>query len=87
MVSTCKVYNEEMKRGGVSIPWVEGHIIRKPEDYRVVACLFENLDIIPQYDAFLQWEKEVGEDGLCAAWFAGAASPMHHIQKYFLDAT
>jgi corrinoid protein of di/trimethylamine methyltransferase len=87
MVSTCKVYNEEMKRGGVSIPWVEGHIIRKPEDYRVVACLFENLDIIPQYDAFLKWEKEVGEDGLCAAWFAGAASPMHHIQKYFLDAT
>jgi corrinoid protein of di/trimethylamine methyltransferase len=87
MVSTCKVYNEEMKRGGVSIPWVEGHIIRKPGDYRVVACLFENLDIIPQYDAFLKWEKEVGEDGLCAAWFAGAASPMHHIQKYFLDAT
>jgi len=87
MVSTCKVYNEEMKRGGVSIPWVEEHIIKKPEDYRVVACLFENLDIIPQYDAFLKWEKEVGEDGLCAAWFAGAASPMHHIQKYFLDAT
>ncbi len=87
MVSTCKVYSEEMKRGGVSIPWVEGHIIKKPEDYRAVACLFENLDIIPQYDAFLKWEKEVGEDGLCAAWFAGSASPMHHIQKYFLDAT
>ena len=87
MVSTCKVYSEEMKRGGVSIPWVEGHIIKKPEDYRAVACLFENLDIIPQYDAFLKWEKEVGEDGLCAAYFAGSASPMHHIQKYFLDAT
>jgi corrinoid protein of di/trimethylamine methyltransferase len=87
MVRTCKVYSEEMKRGGVSIPWIEEHIIKKPEDYRVVACLFENLDIVPQYDAFLKWEKEVGEDGLCAAWFAGAASPMHHIQKYFLDAT
>jgi corrinoid protein of di/trimethylamine methyltransferase len=86
-VSTCKLYSEEMKRGGVSIPWIEEHIIKKPEDYRVVASLFENLDIVPQYDAFLKWEKEVGEDGLCAAWFAGAASPMHHIQKYFLDAT
>ncbi len=87
MASTCKVYSEEMKRGGVSIPWIEEHIIKKPEDYRIVACLFENLDLVPHYDSFLRWEKEVGEDGLCAAWFAGAASPMHHIQKYFLDAT
>jgi 5-methyltetrahydrofolate--homocysteine methyltransferase len=87
MVSTCKVYSEEMKRGGVSIPWIEEHIIKKPEDYRIVACLFENLDLAPHYESFLRWEKEVGEDGLCAAWFAGAASPMHHIQKYFLDAT
>ena len=53
----------------------------------MAACLFEHLDIVPQYDAFLRWEEEVGEDGLCAAWFAGAASPVHHIQKYFLDAT
>ena len=87
MVSTCKVYSEEMKRGGVSIPWIEEHIIKKAEDYRIVACLFENLDLVPHYHPFLRWEKEVGEDGLCAAWFAGAASPMHHIQKYFLDAT
>jgi corrinoid protein of di/trimethylamine methyltransferase len=87
MVSTCKVYSEEMKRGGVSIPWIEEHIIKKTEDYRIVACLFENLDLVPHYHPFLRWEKEVGEDGLCAAWFAGAASPMHHIQKYFLDAT
>jgi len=87
MVRTCKVYSEEMRRGGVSIHWVEDHLIKKPEDYRVAACLFENIDLVPHYDSFLRWEKEVGEDGLCAAWLAGAASPMHHIQKYFLDAT
>ena len=87
MLRTCKVYSEEMRRGGVSIHWIEEHMIKKPEDYRVVACLFENIDLVPHYDSFLRWEKEVAEDGLCAAWLAGAASPMHHIQKYFLDAT
>jgi corrinoid protein of di/trimethylamine methyltransferase len=87
IVRTCKVYSEEMRRGGVSIPWIEEHAIEKAEDYPIVACLFENLDIVPHYEGFRKWEKEVGEDGLCAAWLAGAASPMHHIQKYFLDAT
>jgi len=87
MVRTCKVYSEEMKRGGVSIAWVEEHIIKKPEDYRIVASLFENLDLVLDYELFLKWQSEVGQDGVCLTSFTGAASPMHHIQKYFLDAT
>ena len=86
-VSTTIIYTEEMKKSGVSISWIEEHIIKKPEDYRIVAYLFENIELVPYFDEFIKWQKEVGEDGLAVTWFTGAASPMHHIQKYFLDAT
>jgi corrinoid protein of di/trimethylamine methyltransferase len=87
MVQTTTVYNNEMKRGGVSIPWIQEHIIKEPKDYEIVACLFENMDLTPDDKVFLEWQREVGEDGLCAAYFTGAASPMHHIQKSFVNAT
>lgn len=86
-VSTTIIYTEEMKKAGVSISWIEEHIIKKPEDYRIVAYVFENMDLLPHFDEFIKWQKEVGEDGVAVTWFTGAASPMHHIQKYFLGAT
>jgi len=85
--NTTIIYTEEMKKSGVSIPWIEEHIIKKREDYRIVTRLFENIEVVPYFDEFIAWQKEVGEDGVAATYFAGAASPMHHIQKYFLDST
>jgi corrinoid protein of di/trimethylamine methyltransferase len=85
--TTTIIYTQEMRKSGVSIPWIEEHIIKKREDYRIVAHLFENIELVPYFDEFFAWQKEVGEDGVAATYFAGAASPMHHIQKYFLDAT
>jgi hypothetical protein len=87
MARTTTVLTEEMKRSGISIPWVAEHLIKRREDYPIAAALFENIDIVPSFDDFTHWEREVGEDGLCGVWFTGSASPMHHIQKYLLDAT
>jgi len=85
--STTIIYTEEMRKSGVSIPWIEEHIIKKPEDYRIVAYFFENIELVPYFDEFIRWQEEVGDDGVAVTWFTGAASPMHHIQKYFLGAT
>lgn len=87
MVSTSTIYTEEMRKAGASITWIQEHIIKKPEDYRVVAYLFENLELIPKFDDFVQWKDGIGEDGLAVTVASLAASPMHHIQKEFLDAT
>jgi hypothetical protein len=87
MAQTSFVHTEEMKTSGISTPWVDERIIKKPEDYGIVANLFENIDVVPHFDDFIQWQEEVGEDGLCATWFSGAASPMHYIQKFFLSST
>lgn len=87
MVSATTVYNERMRAAGASSKWVSEHIIKRAEDYRVVGYLFDNLTLVPDYEDFTKWKDYVGEDGLAVTYVSGAASPMHHIQKYFLDDT
>ena len=86
-VSTTTVFTEEMRRAGASITWVKEHVIKKPEDYRVVGYLFENLELIPDFNDFHKWKDGIGDDGIAGAMGSMAASPMHHILKYFVDAT
>ena len=86
-VSAATVYTEEMKKAGASTVWIDEYIIKKPEDYRVVGYLFENLELVPAFDDFIKWKDGIGDNGLAVTLGQRAASPMHHIQKHFLDAT
>lgn len=89
MVSTTTEYTEEMRKAGVSITWIKERVIKKPEDYRVVAYIFENLELVPDFDDFIKWKNYIGEDGVAATGGGGqvATCPIHHIQKDFLEAT
>lgn len=87
IVRTKTSFTGEMKRAGASLSWIEEHAIKKPEDYRVVGYLFENLELRPKYEDFTQWQKQIGEDGLPVTMVAGGASPVHFIQRDLLDAT
>jgi corrinoid protein of di/trimethylamine methyltransferase len=89
MVSTTTAYTDEMRKAGASITWIEEHVIKKPEDYRVVRYIFENVELVPDFDDFIKWKNGIGEDGVAVTLGCGnaASSPMHHIQKDFLGAT
>ena len=87
MVSTKTVFPEELRNAGSTLSVIQEHVLKTPEDYRVVGYLFENVELAPAYEGFLAWQKEAGEDGLCAATASLASSPMHHIQRDFLDPT
>jgi corrinoid protein of di/trimethylamine methyltransferase len=86
-VSTTTVYTEEMRKAGVSNFWVDEHVLKGPKDYRVVGYIFENLKLFRDDRDFLKWKEGIGEDGVAFTLGGRAASPMHHIQKYFVDAT
>ena len=87
-VRTKTMYSDEMRASGASITWVAEHVLKTPADYEVVAYIFENLVLKPNYEEFKNWlDTEVGENGIGAAFASLASSPMHHIQKEFLDAT
>ncbi|MCU0585270.1 MAG: cobalamin-dependent protein [Desulfobacterales bacterium] len=87
VVSTTEVINEEMRRAGVSITWVKEHAIKRPEDYAVWAFIFENITVVPDYERYRAWQGRVGEDGVAVMMGVFSASPIHHIQRDFLDAT
>ena len=86
-ITTRTVYSREMRRSGTSIPWIAEHAVKSPEDLRVLAHLFENMDVTPHYAAFREHQAAVGDNGLPVTAFTVAAGPVHHIQKYFFDAT
>ncbi|MDR2946880.1 MAG: corrinoid protein [Candidatus Adiutrix sp.] len=87
-VRTRTMYSEEMRVSGASITWVAEHVLKTPADYEVVAHIFENLVMKPNYEQFREWaDNEIGDHGIAAAFASLASSPVHHIQKEFLDAT
>ncbi|MDR1111197.1 MAG: corrinoid protein [Deltaproteobacteria bacterium] len=87
-VRTRTMYSDEMRASGASITWIDEHVIKTPADYEVVAHIFENLAVTPNYEEFQDWlENEVGDNGVGAAFASLASSPIHHVQKEFLDAT
>lgn len=86
-VDTITVYTEEMRRAGISQAWIKRHIINEPGDYAIVRYIFENITLKPSYERFERLISQIGGDGIVAALGGRAASPIHHIQKYFLDDT
>lgn len=86
-VSTRTMYSDEMRKSGASITWIDEHVLKEPKDFRVVGYLFEHLQLKADFKDFLAWQDYVGEDGVACTMVGLASSPMHHIQKEFLDAT
>ena len=87
VVSTKEVINDEMRRAGVSITWVEEHGIERPEDYKVVGLRIREYHGHPGLRALSRLAARIGDDGVAVTMGGLAASPVHHIQKYFIDAT
>jgi corrinoid protein of di/trimethylamine methyltransferase len=87
VVSTKEVINEEMRQAGVSITWVQEHAIKRPQDYEIWATIFENITVTPDYDRYRAWQQRIGDDGVAVMMATFSASPVHHIQRDFLDAT
>jgi methylmalonyl-CoA mutase cobalamin-binding domain/chain len=86
-ITTSTTYSQEMRRSGTSVPWIEEHAVKTPDDLKVLADVFENMEVVANYEPFKIHQAQVDENGLPVTAFTVAAGPVHHIQKYFLDAT
>jgi methylmalonyl-CoA mutase cobalamin-binding domain/chain len=88
-ISVTHGVTAEMKKAGASVSWVKEHAVKTKSDYHTLAHLFAHLKLKPAYDRFRKWKDSVGEDGLAVAQGLGigCSSPMHFVQKTFLDAT
>ncbi len=86
-VSTSVISTEEMRKAGISHFYIEEYVLKGPKDYPVVGYLFENLTVTADFEPFVKWNQTIGEDGVAFSMAQRAASPTHHIQKHFIDAT
>ncbi|KXA94467.1 hypothetical protein AKJ65_04310 [candidate division MSBL1 archaeon SCGC-AAA259E19] len=67
------------------------HLIKSEDDYRTVEYIIENLHFEPTYENYLEYRREVGEDGVpltvVGLWPPGGTGehcPMHRILRDFL---
>jgi hypothetical protein len=85
---SCKMtLTEEMLASGASISWIDEHVIKRPEDYRVVGHIFRNISLRPDYDNYAAFQREVGDRGLAVAHGLGSASPVQHLMRDLVDGT
>ena len=70
---------EEMRRYGITLPYVEHYAIRSPDDFEAVAQVFERIEVIPTPENYAEFHRRIGDQGLAIAQGLIAASPMHLI--------
>jgi hypothetical protein len=76
---TKTVYDESMRRAGISLSHVSEHAIKGVEDFEAAACLFEHAQVHPNYAGVARLREEVGDRGLIVGTASMGASAMHHI--------
>ncbi len=75
------VHTEQMRRDGATLWQVTERVVKSPEDYPIVAALFEDLVIEPDETRYRDLCEQVGERGLVVGYANAAASPVHHLLK------
>jgi methanogenic corrinoid protein MtbC1 len=80
-------YTDEMRRNGITYPWVAERPLKELGDWRVVAELFDALRLVPDPEDYERVRDAAGEDAIVAIQTCDSASPMHHILKHFLPGT
>jgi uroporphyrinogen-III decarboxylase len=81
-VSTRHVVVDKLARAGIGSYETE-HLIKRPEDYEVVEYIIEHTKLTPNYEHYIAYDKEVGDDGLPLVGLG--ACPMHRIMREYMD--
>ena len=79
-VRTKVLHTPQMRRDGVTLLHTSERAVKSPDDYEVIAFIFEDIEVIPggRYDDF---RENVGDQGVAVAFANVAASPVHHLLK------
>jgi hypothetical protein len=78
-IRTRTIYDESMRRAGISLSHVSEHAIKSEADYEAVACIFEHAEVHPNYDGIARLKEEVGDRGLIVGTASMGACAIHHI--------
>ena len=80
-VRTRVLFDEQMRRAGITITHISEHAIKQPADYRTVSHLFDNARVEPNDEGYDAFSAQIGDQGLAVAFVSLAGSPMHLLQR------
>ena len=81
VIETTVLYDETMRKAGISITHVERHAFKTLQDYEPLGHIFENARVEPNDAGLLEFADDVGDRGIAVGFVSLAASPMHLIQR------
>ncbi|NUQ62662.1 MAG: hypothetical protein HUU20_09245 [Pirellulales bacterium] len=80
-ITTVTLYDEAMRKAGISIAHVERYAFQGAEDYAPLEYLFRHARAEPNYEGYRQFADRIGDRGFAVAYVSAGASPMHLIQR------
>ena len=80
-VTTTTVYDENMRRAGISVTHISEYAIKSAKDYAAVAHIFEHARVEPNEEGYNAFADQIGGRGIACAFLSLAGSPMHLLQR------
>lgn len=71
--------NDEMRREGITVPFVRKYPIQSGDNLEAIAQVFEHLVVTPTPGGYANFRRRVGDSGLAIAQCLSCASPMQMI--------
>ena len=85
-IRTSKVYTDEMIKSGITLHVIKEHAIKTSDDYDALLYIFQNAEVVPDYEAYSEYQKNtVGERGVAVALSAMWASAGHWLIKELME--
>lgn len=80
-VTTTVLYDDQMRRAGITNKHVEEYPIKTVDDYASVGHIFSHGRVKGNFQGYLDYADRVGDRGIAVAYVTSSASPMHYIQR------
>lgn len=81
-ITTTVVHSQDMKKNGITLYVIKEHAIKSMDDYPAMKYIFDNMEVIPDYENYTRFQQEFIQDrGVAVALAAMWASPGHYLIK------
>jgi hypothetical protein len=80
-ITTTVVYDENMRRAGISVTHISEYAIKSTKDYEAIQYIFDHARVEPNYDGYRDFADRIGDRGIACAYLSLAGSPMHLLQR------
>jgi len=84
-LQTATLYNETMRRAGVTVPHIQERLIKSADDYPAAAWLFQRIQVVPCYEMYRQYAAEVGDRTILNAMATPRANGRHLLMMELMD--